>query len=299
MGLLRCIIAGIIIAGSMFLLLKKFKDKQKIIFIIYSFIPLVFLMIRFVYRFTISDHLGFLLHGLPLTLCGIAAVLIPITAITKNKIIANFLYFVSMPATIFALVLDNSSAEPLNSIAFWCFTIPHVTYPIVIVMMMAFKYIKAEIKKLPFVLVSFLVLITVMHLVNLTITAIWPTAGDPYTTNFVYTMYPGDRDGPPDYPDYPLKKFNLLKQAWELSGSTPYFYLYFLIPILIAVWLVLSLPLIKKQTYRKFFLKLPILKSRFAATAGAEAAIPAETTVTTAAAETADKASGQSDNKLE
>lgn len=247
-GYLKVLLIAIILAGTMFIFLKRFPKKHKLIFLLSACVPIIFIIIRFIQRVTTVDHAGYILQAIPFTLCGIASILIPITILTRNKIIANFLYFISFPATVFAIALDNTITLSLSNIDYWCFVVPHVMYFVHIGLMLYFKYIKPEIKKLPYVLIAFCVLITVMHLLNLLTGFIFPIEGE-FTTNYIYTMYPGDRGGPPDYV---LKMFPLLQDAWKII-SIPYLYLYLLIPVLAAVCGVLSLPLIKKSTYKKLF----------------------------------------------
>lgn len=248
LGYLKVLLIAIILAGIMFVFLKKFPLKHKLIFLLSACVPVIFIVIRFVQRITTLDHAGYILQAIPFTLCGIASILIPLTILTKNKIIANFLYFISFPATVFAIALDNTITLSLSNVDYWSFVVPHTMYFVHIGLMLYFKYIKPEIKKLPFVLIAFIILISVMHLLNLLTGRLFPIEGE-FTTNYIYTMYPGDRGGPPDYV---IKMFPLLKQAWEII-SIPYLYLYLLIPVLAAVCGVLSLPLIKRTTYKKLF----------------------------------------------
>lgn len=247
-GYFKVLIIAVVLAGAMFVLLKKFPQKHKLIFALFSFLPTVFIIIRFIQRAATVDHMGYILQAVPFTLCGIASILIPVTVLTKSKITANFIYFISFPATVFAIALDNTITMSLLKLDYWCFVVPHTMYFVHIGLMLYFKYIKPEIKKLPLVLASFCVLITVMHGLNLLTAQLFPIEGE-FTTNYIYTMYPGDRGGPPDYF---IKEFPLLSQAWGII-DIPYLYLYLLIPVLAAVCGVLSLPLIKKSTYKKVF----------------------------------------------
>ena len=259
-GYLRVLITALVMGGIMVVFLKLFPKKHKLIFLIAGLVPAVFIIIRLIQRIVTIDHIGYILHGIPFTLCGLCSFLIPFTVLTKNKVVTNFIYFISLPSTILALAADGTITLPLSNFDFWGFVIPHTMYFVHIGLMMFFKYVKPEIKKLPTVLAAFCVMISIMHILNLLTMWLFPT-GDAWTTNYIFTMYPGDRGGPPDYVISPRI---ILEQAWDIL-PVRYVYLYLLIPVLAVVCGLLSLPLIKKTTYKRFFGRFKRKKAAMAA----------------------------------
>lgn len=210
-----------------------------------SFLPISLIIVRLITRY--GDIANFL-QGLPLQMCGIAAILLPIISVTKNKLLFNFVYFFSLPGTVLAMALDSTASLSFTDIEMWCFFVPHTLYLVVPLAMILTGYLRPQGKYIKWIFLMVIGFITIAHFTNLIINKI---VGD-MTVNFVFTLFPGDSVAATgEFVELPI-----LSQLFHLSGDTPYFYLYLIMPLLLLVFVLLYLPFISKAKYRAFFSRL-------------------------------------------
>ncbi len=228
-----------------------FKSKRKVILIIASFVPIALVAARIVYRICVpgglsgSLHLANVLQGLPLQMCGIASILLPVAALTKNRLVFDITYFFSMPGALLALLLDSTASLSFADFEMWAFFVPHVLYFVLPIIMTAFGYITPRIKDIPWVMLIIAGIITVVHLINLLINHFT----EPMTVNFIFTLFPGDSVAETgEFVELPL-----LGQLYHFAGETPYFYLFLFLPVLAALDAILALPFVSKATYKRIF----------------------------------------------
>ena len=183
------------------------------------------------------------LEYLPLHMCSITAILLPIVVLSRNSVIGNILLVWSLGAVL-AIVFNNAQAnyEILSSTFFFYF-IPHVLECAVTIYLFVFKYIKLKEKYIPSTLAITAGIYTFVHLCNLLINycceanTILDSAGEIIKVNYMYSLHP----------TVPLMEF-----MWNIIPHA-YWYMYIGI-VIIAVYLggIFGIKwLIKKTTSNK------------------------------------------------
>ena len=136
------------------------------------------------------------LEYLPLHLCSLNALILPVAVLTRNKVLNNLLLLWSIGA-LFALIINVSVAEAeIFSWAFAFYYFPHVLelgIPILIFLLkMAKKDLKCVISTLIITFASY----TFIHFINLYINSyaikhnILDWAGNVIKVNYMYSIYP-------------------------------------------------------------------------------------------------------------
>lgn len=136
------------------------------------------------------------LEYLPLHLCSLNALVLPIAVFSRNKILNNLLLLWSLGALI-ALVLNNAVAEAeILSWTFAFYYFPHVLEFGIPVLMFLFKLVKKDAKCIATTLGITMASYTVIHFINLWINAYAVTnnivdwAGNVIKVNYMYSIYP-------------------------------------------------------------------------------------------------------------
>jgi uncharacterized membrane protein YwaF len=136
------------------------------------------------------------LEYLPLHLCSLNALVLPIAVFSRNKILNNLLLLWSLGALI-ALVLNNAVAEAdILSWTFAFYYFPHVLEFGIPVLMFLLKLVKKDVKCIATTLGITMASYTVIHFINLWINAYAVTnnivdwAGNVIKVNYMYSIYP-------------------------------------------------------------------------------------------------------------
>lgn len=136
------------------------------------------------------------LEYLPLHLCSLNAMALPIAVFSRNKILNNLLLLWSLGALI-ALVLNNAVAEAeILSWTFVFYYFPHVLEFGIPVLMFLFKLAKKDAKCIATTLGITMVSYTVIHFINLWLNSyafannIVDWAGNVIKVNYMYSIYP-------------------------------------------------------------------------------------------------------------
>ena len=136
------------------------------------------------------------LEYLPLHLCSLNAMMLPIAVFTRNKTINNLLLLWSLGALI-ALFLNNSVAEAeILSWTFVFYYFPHVLEFGIPILMFLLKLVKKDVKCIGTTLGITLASYTVIHFINLWINSytaannILDWAGNVIKVNYMYSMFP-------------------------------------------------------------------------------------------------------------
>lgn len=167
------------------------------------------------------------LEYLPLHLCSLNAMVLPIAVFSRNKILNNLLLLWSLGALI-ALFLNVSVAEA--EICSWTFAFyyfPHVLEFGIPVLMFLLKLVKKDVKCIATTLGITMASYTVIHFINLWINSytaannILDWAGNVIKVNYMYSIYP---DNP------------LLALFYQILPCE-YWYMYLAV-VIIAVYLV-------------------------------------------------------------
>lgn len=239
MILLFCVSA--VLFGAVYL----FPSKRRLIFIIASFVPIVLVTVRVVYRiFTPGDmdsvlHLSNILQGLPLQMCGISAILLPYFVLTKNSLIFSLLYFFSCPGAFMTLLLDNTAQFGFANVEMWTFFIPHILYFLLPIVLIICKEAMPQTRDLTWVFAMIIIILVIVHFICLIFNAIWGTAEHPIIVNYIFTIFPGNCDtATGEWIELPI-----LGWLFHLTGGLQLFYLLLLAPLLLAIDAVLYAPL--------------------------------------------------------
>lgn len=167
------------------------------------------------------------LEYLPLHLCSLNAMVLPIAVFSRNKIINNLLLLWSLGALV-ALIINTSTAEAeILSWTFVFYYFPHVLEFGIPVLMFLLRLVKKDVKCIATTLGITMASYTVIHFINLWINSyaaannILDWAGNVIKVNYMYSIYP---DNP------------VLALFYQII---PYEYWYmYLVAVIIAVYLV-------------------------------------------------------------
>lgn len=136
------------------------------------------------------------LEYLPLHLCSLNAMMLPIAVFSRNKTINNLLLLWSLGALV-ALILNISVAEAeIFSWTFVFYYFPHVLEFGIPVLMFLLKLVKKDVKCIASTLGITLVSYTVIHFINLWVNSytaannILDWAGNVIKVNYMYSIYP-------------------------------------------------------------------------------------------------------------
>ena len=167
------------------------------------------------------------LEYLPLHLCSINALLLPIVVFTRSKTLGNLLLVWSLGA-LAALVVNNAMAEAeLLSWPFFFYYFPHVMEFGIPILLFKLNLVKKDPKCIGSTLVLTMGIYTVVHFINKGINAWCAAAGimsgeELLQVNYMYSITP----------EFPL--LALFYQVIPLE----YWYMYMAVPI-VAVYLLL------------------------------------------------------------
>lgn len=136
------------------------------------------------------------LEYLPLHLCSLNAMVLPIAVFTKNKVLNNLLLLWSIGA-LFALIVNTANAETeLLSWTFVFYYFPHVLELGIPILMFLLKLVKKDLKCIGSTIGITLVSYTLIHFINVWINnyaiknSIVDWAGNIIRVNYMYSIYP-------------------------------------------------------------------------------------------------------------
>ncbi len=136
------------------------------------------------------------LEYLPLHMCSISAILLPIAVLTRNRYIGNLLLIWCL-GSLLALVFNQAQAEyEIPSAAFFIYYIPHVLEFAVMLYLFKFKYIKKDYRTIPVSIGLTVAIYTAVHFVNLALNeyyiahSVTDSAGNIVESNYMFSMTP-------------------------------------------------------------------------------------------------------------
>lgn len=136
------------------------------------------------------------LEYLPLHLCSINAIVLPIAVFTKNKVLNNLVLLWSLGA-IFALLVNASVADAkILSWVFVFYYFPHVLEFGIPILMFALKLVKKDVKCIASTIAITLGAYTVIHFINLWINSyalnnnVLDWQGNVVVVNYMYSITP-------------------------------------------------------------------------------------------------------------
>lgn len=169
---------------------------------------------------------------LPLHLCALNAMVLPVAVFTRNKTLGNLLLVWALGA-LAAVVVNNAQAEyELLSWTFVMYYFPHVLEFGIPVLLFSLGLVEKHPKYIPSTLGITMGTFTLIHFANLAINAyclkhnLLDWAGEVIQVNYMYSLVP-------ENPVFDL--------CWSIL-PVPYWYLYFIIPILAVYLGIVYLP---------------------------------------------------------
>ena len=155
--------AIIFFAASLYLILKRIPDRAKtaVLFAVSLFgvAAVVYDLVRW----------GQPLLYLPLHLCSLNALLIPIAVLTKNKVLSHLTLVWSLGAALVLVVNTGQAHYEMFSEAFWVFYLCHTADVTVPALLFLSGLVKFDIKKTPAVIGTTMAAYTGVHFANLAI----------------------------------------------------------------------------------------------------------------------------------
>jgi uncharacterized membrane protein len=136
------------------------------------------------------------LEYLPLHMCSITAILLPIVVLSKNNVIGNLLLVWSL-GSVLAIVFNHAQGTyEILSWTFFFYFVPHFLECAVTIYLFAFKYVKLSAKYIPSTLAITSGIYTIVHLCNKMINAycinnnVLNPSGEVITVNYMYSLKP-------------------------------------------------------------------------------------------------------------
>ncbi len=161
---------------------------------------------------------------LPLHLCSLNAMILPIAVFTRNKVLGNLLLLWSLGAAV-ALVLNGAVAAcDIRSWTFFCYYVPHVMECVIPVLLFRLRLIKVRASCLWSTVGITMAVYTLVHGINVFLNdwfiraQITNPAGEIVQVNYMYSLYPTDP---------------VLGMCWQLM-PVPYWYMFLAVPIIIV-----------------------------------------------------------------
>lgn len=155
--------AIIFFAASLYFILKRIPDRAKtaVLFAVSLFgvAAVVYDLVRW----------GQPLLYLPLHLCSLNALLIPIAVLTKNKVLSHLTLVWSLGAALVLVVNTGQAHYEMFSEAFWVFYLCHTADVTVPALLFLSGLVKFDIKKTPAVIGTTMAAYTGVHFANLAI----------------------------------------------------------------------------------------------------------------------------------
>ena len=138
------------------------------------------------------------LEYLPLHLCSLNALVLPIAVFTKNKTLNNLLLFWALGALL-ALVINTAQAHyELFSWTFVFYYFPHTFELGIPILMFLLKLVKKDVKCIVSTIVITLVAYTIIHFINVGLNAyclengIMNPSGEIVQVNYMYSITPAN-----------------------------------------------------------------------------------------------------------
>ena len=177
------------------------------------------------------------LEYLPFHMCSIAAILLPISVLTRNKYVGNLLLVWCLGSILALVFTDAQAGYEIPSAAFFIYYIPHVFEFAVTIYLFAFGYVKKDYKCIPVTVGLTVAIYTVVHFINVALNAycaahnVVDWAGEVLTFNYMFSMEPTT---------------SIFFLFWNIIPYR-YWYMYVAVVVLVVYLVVLYLPQILRH----------------------------------------------------
>ena len=226
---------GAAIIVLLYVALKKAPQKvQKLVLGVLSFSGMAAVVFNFV-------TWGSPLEYLPLHLCSLNALVLPIAVFTGNKTLGNLLLLWSLGA-LAAVVVNTAQAEfEIFSATFCFYVFPHVLEFGIPILLFKLGLVEKDEKCIGSTLLITVAAYTAIHFINMGINSwgsangILNQAGEPLQVNYMYSLVP----------EIPLM------QAFYDLIPYPYWYLYCVIPIVAVYLLIVYAPQLLRRVKKQ------------------------------------------------
>ena len=226
------LIVAVLIVFGLYFVLKKCRDTTKwLVLGVLSFSGIAAIIYNLVMWNSPLEYL-------PLHLCSINAILLPIAILTRNRILGNMLLLWSVGA-LFANLMTFLPTETsdLYGATFLFFYLPHILEFGIPILLFKFGYFKKEVKYIATTLGITIGIYTVVHFLNkllnqyLIKTEAVDYLGEQIQVNYMYSIKP---ENP------------LLDLFWRVIPHE-YWYMFLVFPIVFVYLVILYLPQILKR----------------------------------------------------
>lgn len=161
---------------------------------------------------------------LPLHLCSLNALVLPVAVISRNKVLGNLLLLWSLGAAV-AIVLNTSVAAcEIGSWTFFFYYVPHVLEFIIPILLFRLRLVKVRGSCLWSTVTITMSVYTLVHFINLGLNRyfewaqVLTPAGEVVQVNYMYSLFPTDP---------------VLGMCYQLLPVS-YWYMYLAIPIIVT-----------------------------------------------------------------
>lgn len=172
------------------------------------------------------------LEYLPLHLCSLNALVLPMAVFTRNKTLGNLLLVWCLGA-LAALVMNTAMAEAtLTSWPFFFYYFPHVMELAIPVLLISLGHVKKDPKCIVSTVVITMLCYTAIHFINLAINSycaanqVLNPAGEVVVVNYMYSLFPD----------------NPLIAAFQQIIPGTYWHMYLAVPIVVVYLLPVYAP---------------------------------------------------------
>lgn len=223
--IITMLLAAGMLLGLYFALRRAPQKKQTAVLGSLSFLGIA----AIIYEFTLK---GAPLANLPLHLCSINAMLLPIVVFTRNKTLGNLLLVWCLGA-LAALVLNyDMTQRKLFSWDVFFYYFPHVVEFGIPLLLVALGHVKKDPKCILSTVAISMGIYTVVHFLNLAINAyalannITYGGSDVFSANYMFSLRPN----------------NPLVELFYSIIPHPYWYMYLVLPIVVVYLLIIYTP---------------------------------------------------------
>lgn len=167
---------------------------------------------------------------LPLHLCSLTAIALPIAVFTRSRVLCNLLLLWSLGA-VMALVVNTAQADyELLSWTFFFYYIPHTMQSIIPLLMFRLGLVQKDVRCIPSTLGVTVGAYTVVHLCNVLINRHMVLLGSPIRVNYMYSVAPVNP---------------VLQLFWDVIPH-PYWYIFLALPLITGYLALVYLPELRK-----------------------------------------------------
>lgn len=224
------VLAAIIIAALYFVLRKCSEKVQTNVLFVLSFWGIAAILWDLIWG-------DCLLENLPLHLCSVNAMLLPITVKTKNKRLGNLLLLWCLGALIALLLPYDLQEEPVVAWHSFFYFFPHVVEFGIPLLLIWLGHIKKDWRCIGSTMLVTLVIYTGIHFINTAINSyclahqVLNAQGNIISVNYIFTQYPN----------------NGLVELFYKVIPVPYWYMFLAFPIILIYLVALYVPQILQE----------------------------------------------------